>query len=204
MTITIVDITASSLLPGSFPIEIAWVQEDGTGESHLIRPSNSWLDPCDDSFSWSFESERTHGISLETLLLKGEPVEVVARRAFDILYPLSIETCSDSPPSDDLWLERLFDAGGIRRAISTVDIRTLYGWTCRPLLELLPPGDDPERTLAEERSSYLSRTIIERAEETERVARRVRHRALPHALSLWRTRQAIMTEVQRQLEEAAH
>jgi len=39
-----IDSEASGLLPGSFPIEIAWVDESGQGESHLIRPAIGWLD----------------------------------------------------------------------------------------------------------------------------------------------------------------
>ena len=53
MSIVILDIEASSLLPGSFPIEIGWIYEDGSGESHLIRPAPAWLDPAHGNPAWS-------------------------------------------------------------------------------------------------------------------------------------------------------
>ena len=51
-----VDFEASSLHVGSFPIEAAWVREDGVGEAHLITPEDDWHE-------WSYASESIHGIS---------------------------------------------------------------------------------------------------------------------------------------------
>ena len=62
-----VDFEASSLRSGSFPIEVAWVNEDGQGESYLIRPAEGW------NPEWSPQSERTHGIALAALLEHGVP-----------------------------------------------------------------------------------------------------------------------------------
>jgi hypothetical protein len=202
MTLFFLDFEASSLLPGSFPIEVAWVAEDGTSESHLIRPADHWLDAARGHPGWSPESEMIHGISLESLMREGEPVEVVARRTEDVLTRLTALVCSDSPPSDGYWLQRLLEAGNMRREVPIVDIYTVYGWSCRALLHLLPPIDHPDRSRGEQRVSNLSREIVGRAEEAEHVAQRIRHRALPDALSLWRTQQAIKAEVRRQLQEA--
>ena len=202
MTLFIVDLEASSLLPGGFPIEVGWVSEDGVGESHLIRPADGWLDSKRGHPGWSGESEQIHGISLQTLLEDGEPVEAVARRAEAVLTPLTILTCSDAPSHDAAWLQQLFDAGGVRRTVSMVDMQVVYGWSCRALLDLLPPADNPERERGEQRIRNLAREIVERAEEAEHVSRRVRHRALPDAMSLWRTRQAIIEAVRRHLREA--
>ncbi len=66
VTVIIVDLEASSLLPGTFPIEVAWVFEDGSGEAHLIRPVAEWLDPARDNPGWSAQGEKIHGISLES------------------------------------------------------------------------------------------------------------------------------------------
>jgi hypothetical protein len=38
------DFEASSLGKKSYPIEVAWVFEDGTSESHLIKPAPEWTD----------------------------------------------------------------------------------------------------------------------------------------------------------------
>ena len=35
---------ACSVLPGSFPIEVAWVEETGQAESYLTRPHEEWLE----------------------------------------------------------------------------------------------------------------------------------------------------------------
>ncbi len=37
-----IDVEASSLSEYSFPIEVGWVLEDGTGTSYLIRPEPTW------------------------------------------------------------------------------------------------------------------------------------------------------------------
>ncbi|MFT8246485.1 hypothetical protein [Roseomonas sp. BN140053] len=36
------DLEASSLHYGGFPIEVAWVAEDGVGEVHPISPAPGW------------------------------------------------------------------------------------------------------------------------------------------------------------------
>ena len=51
--ILFLDFEASSLLPGSFPIEVAWVDETGQGESYLIRPHEGWLDEVAGNPGWS-------------------------------------------------------------------------------------------------------------------------------------------------------
>jgi hypothetical protein len=68
-----VNLEASSLGRGSFPIEVAWVNEDGQGESYLIRPAEGWLTPAAGNPAWSPQSERTHGIALAALLEHGVP-----------------------------------------------------------------------------------------------------------------------------------
>lgn len=50
------DIEASGLGSGSFPVEIAWVSEGGAEESHLIRPAPGWT-------QWSRRAEALHGIT---------------------------------------------------------------------------------------------------------------------------------------------
>ena len=196
------DLEASSLLPGSFPIEIGWVLEDGTGESHLIRPADNWLDPARGNPGWSLDSERVHGISLSTLMDLGKPAEEVAALADAVLSSAQVLACSDAPGHDAYWLQRLYEAGGVQRDVTLVDVRRLYGMLCRPLLDLLPSMDDPHRWRIEQRVGNLSAEIVARAEEAEHVRQRVRHRALADAQALWRTHVAIREEVARHLREA--
>ena len=115
MALVFLDFEASSLLPGSFPIEVAWVLEDGSGESHLIRPADGWLDPARGNPGWSPQSERVHGISLSTLAEDGKPAEKVAAMAQAVLSSPQVLACSDAPSHDAYWLQRLYEAGGIRR-----------------------------------------------------------------------------------------
>jgi hypothetical protein len=93
-----VDCEASSLNSGSYPIEIAWVDETGAGETHLIRPMPQWLD-------WSEVAEKIHGISRATLQAEGEPAETVARRALTQLQ--GHQLVSDNPAYDCHWLSVL-------------------------------------------------------------------------------------------------
>lgn len=65
------DFEASSLSKQSYPIEVAWVFEDGRHRSHLIRPTPEWTD-------WSHEAEQIHGISRSLLLTEGHSVHDVA------------------------------------------------------------------------------------------------------------------------------
>ena len=106
--IRFVDFEASSLAKGSFPVEIAWVDLAGRGESHLD---------------------------------------------------------------------------------------TAYGLACRPLLDLLPPGDRPGRTRAEVGIRTPAAGIVAFAVEEGARRPRVRHRALPDAESLWRTWCAVRDDV---------
>src|SRR6188474_3495839 len=76
--IVFLDFEASSLAKLSYPIEVAWVFEDGPSETHLIRPAPQWTD-------WDMDAEAIHHISRETLQNEGTPHDVVARRMVDQL-----------------------------------------------------------------------------------------------------------------------
>jgi hypothetical protein len=193
--IRFVDFEASSLRQGSFPIEVAWVDENGLGESCLIRPADEWLNPADGLLEWSPASERIHGITLATLLEHGAPHGDVALRVAEALAPSHVMACSDSPAFDGHWLQMLLAASGIRRRVKLVDVNHLYGMACRPLRKLLPMGDGPAWDRAEQRIRNLAKEIVDAAQEAEHVRQRVRHRALPDAESLWLTWRAVQENV---------
>lgn len=189
------DFEASSLMKGSFPIEVGWVDEKGQAESYLIRPAPEWLTLDDGRPEWSPESERLHGIPVAALLAEGVDHGRVARRAEEVLGRLQAVAFSDNPHSDGYWLDMLLRACGVRRAVPVTDVRLLYGWACRPLRDLLLLGDGPGRERAEERIRNLAAEIVARAEEAEALRPRVHHRALPDAESLWRTWKAVQAGV---------
>ena len=196
-----VDFEASSLLPGSFPIEVAWVDMHGQGESYLIRPTNEWLD---DGYGWSHQSEAVHGISLDMLMREGTPLERVAKRAVDVLSPRGVMAFSDAPGYDGAWMDELLAAGETRksrhlrgRAVRLFDVTQSYGWACRPLLDTLASLDGAEREDAERLVRRTAMEIITRAQQAEAMRSRVQHRALVDAESLWRTWRAVREEVER-------
>ena len=100
------DFEASSLARNGYPIEVAWVFEDGTEESHLIRPLPGWTD-------WDESAQAIHGISREKLLTDGAPADFVAHRLFDALG--GHDLFASSPSWDGKWLSVLLRAGGLPR-----------------------------------------------------------------------------------------
>lgn len=85
---------------------------------------------------------------------------------------------------------------------SVYDTRTVYGWTCRRLLPLLPQVSAPGRQAAENRLQDLAMEIVTLAEEADRQLPHVRHRALEDARRLWQVRRTILDEVTRHVQQA--
>ncbi|WP_133709831.1 transcriptional regulator [Rhizobium sp. BK313] len=104
--IVFLDFEASSLGKKSFPIEVAWVFEDGRSRSSLIRPVADWTD-------WSCEAEAIHGISRELLETEGAPAEQIAREMIDVLS--GRELYASAPSWDGKWLSVLLRAAGMSR-----------------------------------------------------------------------------------------
>lgn len=117
------DFEASSLLPSSFPIEVAWVDEHGVGEGHLILPAPGWLSPS--RWQWDPMSARIHGITIGMLEKDGEDASMVARRLAEAVG--SSPVYSDAPSYDGHWLDMLLEQGGIEGAVSLSSVRDAYG-----------------------------------------------------------------------------
>jgi hypothetical protein len=186
MTAVFVDFEASSLGPHSYPIEVAWVDESGAGESYLIRPAATWTD-------WDPVAEGIHGISRTQLIAHGVDVVVVAHRAAAVLLRPGTRLYASSQTHDGFWLERLLEAGEIDDRVRVSSHMSAYDLACKPLLRLLPPRDAPDRGWHLQRVRNIAIEIVERAEEVEhlRQAGITAHRALPDAMSLWRTWKAV-------------
>lgn len=195
------DFEASSLLPGSFPLEVALVDQDGQGETYLIKPHEDWLDRAAGNPGWSLTSEALHGISLKRPISEGVPADRVARRAANVLGRANVMACSDNPGFDGGWLETLFDVGGFRQAPRLVDVRQIYDCACRPLRSLFPLGPTVSTEQAEQRVQKLALKVIARVEEAEALRQRLQHRALPDAQSLWQTWRRVKAEVGRLIDE---
>jgi DNA polymerase III epsilon subunit-like protein len=101
----VIDIEASGLGPGSFPIEVAAheVGNERRSSTWLIRPEAGWS-----RRSWDETAEDLHGISYDTLCVKGVPARDVcsALRAFIGEAKLF----SDAHFADQTWLAKLYEA----------------------------------------------------------------------------------------------
>lgn len=100
------DFEASSLGKRSYPIEVAWVFEDGRSEAHLIRPAPDWQD-------WDPAAEAIHHIPQATLLAQGAPHAEVAQRMIDQLT--GHDLLASAPSWDGKWLSALLRAAGLPR-----------------------------------------------------------------------------------------
>ncbi|MCP3734789.1 transcriptional regulator [Sphingomonas sp. RP10(2022)] len=100
------DFEASSLAKKSYPIEVAWVFEDGAHESHLIRPPLQWDD-------WDDAAEAIHHIPRALLEAEGTPHDVVARRMVAVLT--GHQLFASAPSWDGKWLSALLRAAKLPR-----------------------------------------------------------------------------------------
>ena len=122
------DFEASSLADGSYPIEVAWVFEDGRCESHLIAPTPEWTD-------WDEKAEAIHGIARAELNARGTPPAQVAAR---MVAELSGHDLFASAPSwDGKWLSVLLRGAGWPR--HTLRLRDTDEALRETALELLSP-----------------------------------------------------------------
>jgi hypothetical protein len=107
------DFEASSLGKKSYPIEVAWVFEDGRSEAHLIRPAATWID-------WNPAAEEIHHIPREELLKNGTDHKIVAERMVNELD--GHDLLASAPSWDGKWLSALLRAAGMdRRALRLRD-----------------------------------------------------------------------------------
>ncbi|WP_342249981.1 3'-5' exonuclease [Sphingomonas sp. OTU376] len=128
------DFEASSLAKRSYPIEVAWVFEDGRSESYLIRPAPDWTD-------WDPAAEAIHRIPRETLVADGTPHEEVAHRMIEQLT--GHDLLASAPSWDGKWMSALLRASGLpRRSLRLRDTDEAQRETAIAILApLLPPGE---------------------------------------------------------------
>jgi hypothetical protein len=186
-----VGIVASSPEPDGVPIEIGWVDENGRGEAHLIRPATGWD-------TWSVASESVHGISRGCIAQKGRDAVWMAQRAVEVLA--GNEVYSDAPGIDGPRLRELLAVLPEPPAICVPmrDVNLLFREEILTLLRRDPVPED-ER-VAEHRAfavEAIGRRILTLAQTEEAARLRTHHRAAPNAESIWRT----WLELQRMVAE---
>jgi len=134
------DFEASSLGKKSYPIEVAWVFEDGRAEDWLIRPAADWLD-------WDTEAEAVHKISRSRLEAEGTPVTEVAQRMLAVLS--GHELHASAPSWDGKWLSALLRGAGLpRHAIRLTDTELAHAAAARAILAGAMPEEQLEGEVA--------------------------------------------------------
>lgn len=99
------DFEASSLdLEHSYPIEVAWSDDNGRIESHLIKPERLWCDWDD------YAEDVIHGISREQLRDEGKTADWVVNRMTEVLSDKTLHV--DGGQFDWFWCQRLFSTRG--------------------------------------------------------------------------------------------
>jgi len=164
------DFEASSLAKLSYPIEVAWVFEDGKSESHLLKPLPAWTD-------WDERAAAIHGISREALAADGEPVAAVAQRLLATMEGHVVY--ASSPSWDGKWLSVLLRGAGLpRHALRLKDTDEAQLDIVREVLRDRLPPTEWEATA----KALIAR--VRRAAEADPIA----HRALAdaqHERQIW-------------------
>ncbi len=158
-----IDFEASSLQRLGYPIEVAWVFEDGKSETFLIRPIERWTD-------WDPAAEAIHGISRQQLIAEGVPIHIVAERLVDALQGHYVY--ATAPSRNRKWLSALLCSAGLpRHAVRLADLDEELIELAEALLAPFLPSSEIHRA---------TRKIL--AEAAERLDdRKPAHRALPDA-----------------------
>ncbi len=113
---TILDIEASGFGRGSYPIEIGYSTGDGALFCCLVRPEDDWV-------HWDAAAEALHGIGRELLLQRGRPARWVGEQLNTRLRGQTVYC--DGWGHDFTWLNRLYDAAGLRPSFKLDDLRKL-------------------------------------------------------------------------------
>ena len=164
------DFEASSLARHSYPIEVAWIFEDGRSETHLIRPAPGWDD-------WDAGAEAIHHIPRDALLRDGTSHDVLARRMMAVLAGHDI--VATAPSWDGKWLSALLRAASLpRHSLRLRDTEEAQRDTARHMLQ---------DCIAADRLDAEIGTLIARARQRSPGATQA-HRALAdasHERDLW-------------------
>lgn len=158
------DVEASSLGVNSYPIEVAWSDDQGNIESHLINPYaiEEWTD-------WDFHAQQLHGISRKMCREDGmHPDRVCNRMTASIGAEETV--FADGLPFDSYWIDTLYGAGSMLGHAFRIMHSDLV------MLSLLRKLESNDRKLLQ---------LYERLKmEARRMAGGARHRAEPDVLYL--------------------
>lgn len=112
----ILDVEASGFGRGSYPIEVGFVEPQGTLFCSLIQPEPDWQ-------HWDASAEALHGISRALLRAHGKPPRWVAGELNARLRGQTVYC--DAWAHDYAWLARLYDCAGLMPGFRLQDLRVL-------------------------------------------------------------------------------
>ncbi len=112
----ILDVEASGLGRGSYPIEVGYVLADQRSHCMLIKPDAEWT-------AWDDGAERLHGIQRAHLQQFGVEVKRAALLLNEALRGMTVY--SDAWGNDQTWLALLFDCAGLVPAFKLQTLRKL-------------------------------------------------------------------------------
>jgi hypothetical protein len=145
-----IDVEASGLGRGSYPIEVGVVTATGSMYCSLVLPLPEWT-------HWDEAAERVHGITRPVLALHGRPAGDVARALNALMAQQTVY--SDAWGNDMAWLALLFDAAELPMRFRIESSRRLLDET---QMERWHPTKDAvttELALARHRASSDARIL---------------------------------------------
>ncbi|WP_173087983.1 transcriptional regulator [Devosia sp. 1635] len=151
------DFEASSLEKQSYPIEVGWVREDGSGESLLIKPAPGWTD-------WDPGAEAIHHITREELVDKGVEATEACERVLQLWDGNRV--FASAPSWDGHWLSMLLRAAGHPRHLVRLEATDLAFAEAAASRGLGP--DEAQAVIEAARAEADSQPVAHRAQEDAR------------------------------------
>jgi len=149
---TIIDIEASGLGRGTFPIEVGFITGSKMIGCTLIKPISKWT-------TWHKDAEALHGISRDLLEQKGQDITWVANWLNSRLKSGTVY--SDGWGNDMSWLGALFDEAEVFQSFRIESLLTLLSEQERELWSDVHDKVVTEAALTRHRASSDAKMIQE-------------------------------------------
>jgi len=115
-----IDLEASGLGIGSYPVEVGVAMADGKTHCTLVCPLQEWT-------HWDDQAHALHGINRDLLLINGRSVLKVALMLNEWLSGEVVY--SDAWGNDSCWLSLLYEEAGITQRFKVDSVRSLLSQT---------------------------------------------------------------------------
>lgn len=147
---SVLDVEASGLGRGSYPIEVGVVLGDGRAYCSLVLPESGWT-------HWDESAQALHGITPAVLQRYGRPALEVAQTLNGLLAGMTVY--SDGWANDYAWLGLLFDAAGLQPRFKLDNLRALLSEEQAQCWHAVKNTVSTEMALARHRASADARVL---------------------------------------------